>query len=96
MEDRIVMLTYEDCIALSGLTRREIDALAEHEHIPSMIAAELASYLCSNAAGERCIRRYILDDIAAAEARGDARHAMVLKAVLKHFVETHPRATSPA
>ena len=90
------MLTYEDCIALSGLTRREIEALAEHEHIPSMIAAELASYLCSNAAGERCIRRFILDDIAAAEARGDQRHAMVLKAVLRHFVETHPRATSAA
>jgi hypothetical protein len=86
------MLTYEDCVALSGLTKREIDAIAEHEHIPAMIAAELANYLCQNSAGECCIRRYILDDIAAAEGRGDLRHALFLKAVLKHFIETHPRA----
>jgi hypothetical protein len=57
-----------------------------------MAATEMANYLCENAAGERCIRRYILDDIAAAEAKGDRKHAAVLNAVLCHFVETHPRA----
>ena len=90
------MLTYEDCIALSGLTKREIDAIAEHEHIPAMIAAQLASYLCRNAEGECCVGRFILDDIATAEARGDTHHVLILKSVLKHFVETHPRATPTA
>ena len=26
------MLTYEDCVELSGLTNEEIEAIAEHEH----------------------------------------------------------------
>ena len=86
------MLTFEDCVSLSGLTREEIEAIAEHEHIPVIIAAELANYLCRNEAGECCIRRYILDDIAAAEARGDGAHAALLKSVLSHFLKNHPNA----
>lgn len=89
------MLTFDDCQAFSGLSKREIDAIAEHEHIPAIIAAEMAHYLCQNAEGECCIRRFILEDIAAAEARGDQRHAVELNAVLQHFVDTHPRAVLP-
>jgi hypothetical protein len=85
-----VMLTYQDCVALCGLNSREVEAIAEHEHIPLIVAAEFGNYLCRNAAGELCIQRYILDDIAAAEKRGDHRHVTVLKAVLRHFVATHP------
>jgi len=84
------MLTYLDVIALCGLDRREVEAIAEHEHIPPIVAAELGNYLCRNDAGELCIQRYILDDIAAAEQRGDQHHVNVLKAVLRHFVATHP------
>lgn len=90
------MLTFEDCQALCGVSKGVVAAIAEHEHIPEMAAAELANYLCENADGERCIRRYILDDIAAAKSRGDRRHAAVLEAVLCHFVATHPRAEKEA
>ena len=86
------MLTFEDCQALCGVSKGVVAAIAEHEHIPQMAATEMANYLCENESGERCIRRYILDDIAKAEARGDAKHAAVLHAVLCRFVETHPRA----
>lgn len=86
------MLTFDDCLGLCGLSKGEIDAIAEHEHVPTIVAAEMAHYLCQNAAGERCIRRFILEDIAKAEARGDARHAESLRAILLHFVKTHPRA----
>jgi hypothetical protein len=41
------MLTLEDRIALSDLTHEEIDAIAEHEHLPETIAAELG---CTRAA----------------------------------------------
>jgi hypothetical protein len=86
------MLTFEDCLGMCGLSKGEIAAIAEHEHVPEIVAAEMASYLCQNAAGERCIRRYILDDIAVAERRNDAVHAESLRAVLRHFLATHPRA----
>ena len=65
------MLTLEDCVALSDLTEDEILAIAEHEHIPEMAAAELGNYLVHAADGERYIKAMIRDDIAAAAgARG--------------------------
>lgn len=90
------MLTLEDCIALSDLTQEEIDAIAEHEHLPEVIATELGSYLVHRAGGERAIRAIIRDDIEAAKARGDIVHAARLKLVLKHFMAHclspgHPR-----
>lgn len=83
------MLTLEDCIGLSGLDEEEILAIAEHEHIPEMAALEMGNYLCHTQAGERRIRRMIVDDIHAARARGDTHHAAVLKTALEHYVSEH-------
>ncbi len=33
------MISIEDCIAMCGLTREEVDAIAEHEHIEEIAAA---------------------------------------------------------
>lgn len=84
------MLTLQDCIALSDLTEDEVAAIAEHEHIPDIVAAELGNYLCHTPAGERAVRRIILDDIETARARGDLKHAFALRMVLRHFIRTHP------
>ena len=81
------MLTLNDCIALSDLTKPEVDAIAEHEHIPEVVAAELGNYLVHTSEGRQTIRAIIRDDIAAAEARGDYYHSARLKLVLRHFVE---------
>ncbi|MGO8919105.1 MAG: hypothetical protein ACLQJR_24655 [Stellaceae bacterium] len=81
------MLTLEDCIALSDLTLEEINAIAEHEHLPETIAAELGCYLVHCPDGRRAIDAMICDDIAAARSRADFRHAAELKIVLQHFVE---------
>lgn len=81
------MLTLQDCIALSGLTEEEIDAIAEHEHLPEVIAAELGSYLLHLPGGKQAIKAIIREDIAMALARGDHRHSAQLKLVLRHFTE---------
>jgi len=86
------MLTMEDCIALSDLTEDEIEAIAEHEHIPQMAAVELGWYLVQTPEGERRIKRMIIDDMVNARERGDHAHAAKLKLVLKHFVEEHTAA----
>jgi hypothetical protein len=86
------VLTYEDCLALCDLTPEEIDAIAEHEHIPPIVAAELGNYLVHSEDGEPCIRRFILDDIAHCRECGDAQREQQLIMVLKHFIATHPRA----
>lgn len=84
------MLTLEDCIGLCDLTEEEVAAIAEHEHIPDIVAAELGNYLCQTPEGERALRRIILEDIARARARGDLKHAFALRMVLRHFIRTHP------
>lgn len=84
------MLTYQDCVGLCSLTEEEIEAVAEHEHLPAIVALELGDYLVHTAEGVPMIRRMILDDIATAAAHGDTEHALKLRLVLKHFVDTHP------
>ncbi len=83
------MLTLQDCIELSELSEEEILAIAEHEHIPEMLAVEMGNYLIHTPSGEKRIKRMIVDDIAHAKETGDVKHAAVLKSVLKHFVAEH-------
>ena len=90
------MLTYEDCLGMSELTQEEIDAIAEHEHCHDIIALELGAYLVRTPDGQPRIRKMILEDIEAAEARGDATHSAKLKLVLKQFCERFPAAVSQA
>lgn len=84
------MLTFEDCLAYCDLTEEEIDAIAQHEHIPEMVALELGQYLVKSSDGTRRIRRMIIDDIHEAKAHNELDRYLCLKATLKHFVDTHP------
>ncbi|MBK8338487.1 MAG: hypothetical protein IPL03_18850 [Sterolibacteriaceae bacterium] len=86
------MLTIQDCIELSELTEDEILAIAEHEHVPEMVAVEMGNYMVHTPEGEKRIKRMIVDDIEAARGRGDLKHAATLRLALKHFVETHGAA----
>ena len=85
------MLTKEDCIDLCELTAEEVEAIAEHESLPEIIAAELGNYLVHTDDGIAKIRRIIIDDIETAEKRGDTTHVASLKLTLKQFVDMHPQ-----
>lgn len=85
------MLSLEDCIALSGLTEDEVLAIARHEHIPEIAAAELGNYLSHSADGRLAIKSMIRDDIQAAEARGEKDRVLALKVVLRHYVSERRR-----
>ena len=86
------MISIEDCIALCGLTREQVLALAEHEHIPEISATALAQHLLAQPEGCRRIGAMIADDVSFAEARGDGSHATELRMTLHDFVATHPEA----
>jgi hypothetical protein len=86
------MLTLEDCLALCELTEDEVLAIAEHEHLTEMAALEFGNYLVHTPEGERRIKAMIVEDIDAARARDDVRHAALLKLVLEHFIDTHAAA----
>jgi hypothetical protein len=84
------MITLEDCIAFCGLTHEEVQALAEHEHIPEIAAAALAEYLLKQRRGPEKIHEMIVEDIRAALHRGDRKHAHELFGALRHYLSTHP------
>lgn len=88
------MLTYEDCIGMSELTSDEVDAIAEHEHVPSIVALEMGRYLMSGPDGTRLVKRIIVDDIDHARERGDTLHAACLKLILRDFCRRHEASAS--
>ncbi len=90
------MISIEDCIAFSGLTREEIDAIGEHEHVPEAVAAAVASSILRCEAGPDEIREMIVDDIRAALAGHHTRHAGELLKALRHFMAEHPEAAPAA
>ena len=85
------MISIEDCIALSGLTREEVDAIAEHEHLPEAAAAALAAWLMTKEeTGVLEIRAMIRDDIRLALSAGNRARAAELLLALRHFLGRHP------
>ena len=86
------MITLQDCVALCGLKESEVLAIAEHEHVPEIVAAGLASSLLKHAHGVDGVRHMIIEDIRAAHERGDLQHVHELLVCLKNFLDEHPEA----
>jgi len=86
------MISVEDCIGMCGLAQDEVAAIAEHEHIPEIAAAALASYLLKESGGGERIRTMIIEDIHKALDEGRIRHAAELFMALRHFLEEYPQA----
>ncbi len=84
------MLTFDDCLSQCHLTEDEILAISVHEHIPHIAALELAEYLVHSPDGRLRIKAMILDDIERTTQKGQSEEALKYKAILKHFIDTHP------
>ncbi len=84
------MISLEDCIGLCGLTEEEVLAVAEHEHVPEIVAAAMSQYIVSHDHGGEKIRDMIIDDIRQAQATGNKAHVLTLLHVLHHFLQDHP------
>lgn len=86
------MITMDDIAGLSDLTRAEIAAIAEHEHIPELAAAALGDYMMHIHKGPQRVQAMICDDIRDALHRDDPKHARTLFETLRRFVAAHPEA----
>ena len=84
------MLTVDDICALSDLSDEEIAAIAQHEHIPEICAAEFGHYLMHSENGVPMLHRIILDDIAEAKQNGNTAELERLRDLLRRFVAAHP------
>ena len=86
------MITLDDIEDMTCLTRAEIDAIAEHEHLPEVNASALAEYMMHLHHGPQKVQQMICEDIREALHADNVAHARELYAVLHHFIETHPEA----
>lgn len=79
------MLTLQDCIAFCGLTEDQLEAIARHQHLADVVAAEWAENMLATEAGRGIIESILCDEIACARARGDLRRARRYEAGLGAF-----------
>ncbi len=86
------MITLDDIVDLCPLTREEVEALAEHDHLPGVAAAALADYLMHSPSGPQKVQQLICEDIREALHKDDLDHARELFAALHHFMSEHPEA----
>jgi len=84
------MLTLKDCIDMSGLADSEIAAIAEHEHVPEIIAAEIGCKLVNSPAGRTVLKHYLYENYVRAKAHHLDAKANSLALLLRRFDGAHP------
>ncbi len=86
------MISLDDIEDMTCLTREEIAAIAEHEHLPEVNASALGEYLMHLHRGPQQVQAMICEDIRDALHKDDVAHARALFATLRHFIAEHPEA----
>lgn len=86
------MLSWRDCLDMAGVTEAEVDAIVEHEGLPALAALELGYYLLNTPEGVRKFRQFLVDDIAAAQAKDNCGRCIGFSQALAKFLENHPEA----
>ncbi len=84
------MLSLKDCLDFCDLECREIEAIAEHEHVPLMLAIEMGNQLMGSDDGLRQVHQMMREDIEHALQEGHMEHASELTATYLHFRRLHP------
>lgn len=87
------MLTLQDCLDMCDLSPEVVDAIAEHEHLPCILAAELGECLACSAGGRALIHSFILDGMADAMRRRDRMRLARFECALAQFRAAHPGAS---
>jgi hypothetical protein len=81
------MISINECIAICGLDRNEIAAIADHEHVPEVAASALANYLLHHEGDATEIRKMMTEDLHFAIEDGRLQHASELFMALREFLE---------
>lgn len=84
------MLCLEDCLDFCDLEQAEIEAIATHEHLPLVVAAELGCELLKSPAGVERLHCFILEDMQTALEHGHPEQAGRWAQVYRRFERSHP------
>ncbi len=90
------MINLEDILDMTCLSREEIAAIGEHEHLEGISAAAKAEYLMHLPKGPQEVQKMICDDIREALHADNVAHAKELFVTLRHFMADHPEAARGA
>ena len=90
------MISLEDIEDITDLTRDEIEAIAEHDHVGLVKAAIMGDYMMHTHHGPQHVQQLICEDIRRALHKDDLPHARDLFAVLRQFMSDHPEAARGA
>ena len=86
------MINENDILDMCDLTRAEIHAIAQHEHLSEVEAAEMGEYLLHIHHGPQKVQGMICDDIRDALHKHDLNGARALYKTLHEFLALHPEA----
>ncbi len=67
------MLTLEDCLGFSRLTAEQIEAIASHQHLDMIIAAEWAENVLDRPGGRAVVQQVLEEEADRCRNRGDFR-----------------------
>lgn len=84
------MLSLQDCLDLCDLDCGEVEAIAEHEHVPAIIATELAQALVQSQEGVLNLHRMVLENLEQAASQGCSERVCQWARVYAHLQRTHP------
>ena len=89
LPDEGTMLTLDECIGMSDLTEEEIAVIAEHEHVPDIVAVQLGQGLLKTSKGVFILKCYISDSLEHAKLAGNRDKVKRLDLLLTRFSATH-------
>lgn len=88
------MLAMQDLLDYCDLDEGEIKAIAEHEHIPLVVAAEMGECLLSSPEGVCKLHTMIAENMERAMQCGKFQHVKELETTYQHLQRTHPLPAS--
>ena len=84
------MLSMQDLLDYCDLDTAEIEAIAEHEHVPITIAAEMSEGLLCTPDGVCRLHSMIIENMQRALDSGHYQHVRDLAHTYQHLQRTHP------
>lgn len=84
------MLSFQDVIDYCDLDIGEIEAIAEHEHIPITVAAEMSEVLLCSPEGVCRLHSMIIENMQHALDSGHYEHVHNLAETYQHLQRVHP------
>jgi hypothetical protein len=84
------MVSLSECIGMSELSEEEVDVIAEHEHVPPMVAAELGQTLLQTRKGIFRLHQMFRDRLAALAEKRDRMKERELSNLYMQFQARYP------